>query len=369
MRSVQSATELKVDRTKIRFDSRDSGRSRIARKSRNIIRSRGTSKSVGRGDWLDAKTHARPDGARSTQDGEIGTDDAPQGGDLDRAIAPGTDPDQPRRDAESAAGDPSSGASRSTGVDRGRCAQPAMAESRENAAPAPPEEPAAPESPVVAEKAEPQPPPPPRRRPDQEGDRIAGRRDGERDQSRPRSRSAQPARWKQGYRSAVAESDRWKRREMLVRQQIAGITAEAEKLEREADELDAERDVLERERDATKAALAKASTRSGFAVLPYKGPNGTWRRPIVVECTGGGAKLQPRGPSFTALELSPRIHPRSSDFVKAIARELFHIRSADTPDGTPAVPYIVFLVRPDGIAPTTSPVPASSRWESHSATS
>ena len=101
--------------------------------------------------------------------------------------------------------------------------------------------------------------------------------------------------------------------------------------------------------DATKAALAKASTRAGFAVLPYKGPNGTWRRPIVIECTAGGAKLQPRGPSFTGIELSPRIHPRSSDFVKAIARELFHIRSADTPDGTPAVPYIVFLVRPDGI--------------------
>ena len=156
----------------------------------------------------------------------------------------------------------------------------------------------------------------------------------------------------QGYRSAAAESDRWKRREMLVRQQIASITAHAVKLEREADLLDAERDVLERERDATKAALAKAGARrTGFAVLPYKGANGTWRRPIVVECTAGGAKLQPNGPSFGTLELSPRIHPRSSVFVKAIARELIHIRSAETPDGTPAVPYIVFLVRPDGIAP------------------
>src|SRR4029077_12081477 len=108
----------------------------------------------------------------------------------------------------------------------------------------------------------------------------------------------------QGYRSSLAESDRWKRREMLVRQQIAGITAQAEKLERDADEFSAERDVLERELDATKAALAKASTRSGFAVLPYKGPNGTWRRPIVIECTGGGAMLQPRGPRFTGPELS-----------------------------------------------------------------
>ena len=153
------------------------------------------------------------------------------------------------------------------------------------------------------------------------------------------------------YRSAVAESDRWKRREMLVRQQIAGINAQAEKLERDADALDAERDVLEHERDTTKAALAKASKRSGFAVLPYKGPNGTWRRPIVIECTHGGANLQPHGPTFTALELSPRINPKLSTFIRAIARELFHIHSSDTPDGTPAVPYIVFLVRPDGIAP------------------
>jgi hypothetical protein len=86
-------------------------------------------------------------------------------------------------------------------------------------------------------------------------------------------------------------------------------------------------------------------------VLPYKGPNGTWRRPIVIECTRGGASLQPNGPKFTILDLSPRILPRSSVFVKAVARELFHIRSADTPDGAPAVPYIVFLVRPDGVGP------------------
>ncbi len=124
-----------------------------------------------------------------------------------------------------------------------------------------------------------------------------------------------------------------------------------QKLERDADALDAERDVLERELDATKAALAKASKRSGFAVLPYKGPNGTWRRPIVIECTRGGASLQPRGPKFTVLDLSPRIRPRSSTFVRAVARELDHSQSTNTPDGAPAVPYIVFLVRPDGVAP------------------
>jgi hypothetical protein len=148
---------------------------------------------------------------------------------------------------------------------------------------------------------------------------------------------------------AVAESQRWKRREMLVRQQIAGLTERAERLDRDVQSMDAERDVLARERDALKAALTKAGQRSGYAVLPYKGPTGTWQRPIILECTAAGAKLQPDGPSFTALELSPLIHRRSSPLVQAIARELIHIRSSDTPDGAPAVPYLVFLVRPDGI--------------------
>ena len=226
-------------------------------------------------------------------------------------------------------------------------AAPPLAESHE-CSPAPASEPAAPEGTVVEEKSAPRPPEPAIEDPTKKA--LASLAAATEKETKAAEESDRRARaLEQGYRSAVAESDRWKRREMLVRQQIAGITAQAEKLEREADEVAAERDVLERELDATKAALAKASTRAGFAVLPYKGPNGTWRRPIVVECTGGGAKLQPRGPSFTGIELSPRIHPRASEFVKAIARELFHIRSADTPDGTPAVPYIVFLIRPDGI--------------------
>ena len=136
---------------------------------------------------------------------------------------------------------------------------------------------------------------------------------------------------------------------MLVRQQIAGLTERADELENAAESLDAERDVLAHERDALKAALTKSSRRSGYAILPYKGPNGTWQRPIVLECAAGGVRLQSQGRSFAGLELSSLLHPRSSPFVRAIAHELLHIRAADTPDGAPAVPYLVFLVRPDGI--------------------
>ena len=86
-------------------------------------------------------------------------------------------------------------------------------------------------------------------------------------------------------------------------------------------------------------------------MLPYKGPNGTWRRPIVLECTAGGVKLQPKGLTFTAMDLSPLINPRLSPLVRAIAHEMLHIQASDTPDGAAAVPYLVFLVRPSGIRP------------------
>ena len=152
-------------------------------------------------------------------------------------------------------------------------------------------------------------------------------------------------------RNSVAESQRWKRREMLVRQQVAKLNRRAEQLEQAVMTEDAERDVLARERDALKAATVKASQRSGYSVLPYKGPNGTWRRPIVLECSGNTVKLLPGGKTFSMLELSPLINPRSSPVILAIAREMLHIQQSETPDGAPAVPYLVFLVRPDGIRP------------------
>ena len=97
--------------------------------------------------------------------------------------------------------------------------------------------------------------------------------------------------------------------------------------------------------------LTKVGQHSGNSILPYKGPNGTWRRPIVIECVGNVAKLQPQGQTFSMLELSPLISPRSSPVVLAIAREMLRIDRAGTPDGAPVVPYLVFMVRPNGIRP------------------
>jgi hypothetical protein len=155
----------------------------------------------------------------------------------------------------------------------------------------------------------------------------------------------------QARRTAVAESDRWKRRESLVRQQLALLSDKALKIDREVDTLAAERDVLARERDSLKAAIAKNQGKGSYAVLPYKGSNGTWRRPIVLECSNGTVSIRPKGPTFTMLDLSSILNPRSSPVILAIAREILRVQSSASPDGAPVVPYFVFLVRPDGIRP------------------
>ncbi|WP_165223530.1 hypothetical protein [Aquisphaera insulae] len=150
---------------------------------------------------------------------------------------------------------------------------------------------------------------------------------------------------------ALAESDRWKRREMLVTQQVSTIADRVKKIDQQVDDLAFERDVLARERDALKAAVAKQSGKGSYAVLPYKGPNGSWRRPIVLECVNGTVAVRPNGPVFSMLDLASMGTPRSSPVILAIARELLRVQGSDSPDGAPVVPYFVFLVRPDGIRP------------------
>ncbi|MDG3003421.1 hypothetical protein [Paludisphaera mucosa] len=149
--------------------------------------------------------------------------------------------------------------------------------------------------------------------------------------------------------AASAEAEKWRRREMLVKQQVALLDRQAQKIARDVDAYAAQRDVLARERDALKAAVANAPGEGSYAVLPYQGENGTWKRPIVIECNAGSVTIRPDGPTFSLLDLSGLINPRSSPVVVAIARELLKIQTSASPDGSPVTPYFVFLVRPDGI--------------------
>ena len=150
-------------------------------------------------------------------------------------------------------------------------------------------------------------------------------------------------------KAALAESERWRRRESLVRLQLDTLDSKVRKLENHVDEMALERDALEKELDARKAMAAQNRSRPGQAILPHRGQNGTWRRPIVVECTNGMAILRPQGIGFGLLELASGFGPASNPFVATVAREALRIQGNKSPDGQMVIPYIFFLVRPDGI--------------------
>jgi hypothetical protein len=150
---------------------------------------------------------------------------------------------------------------------------------------------------------------------------------------------------------ARAESDQWKRREMLIRDQISSLENRAQQIEAESEMIALERDVLARQREekVDRQAKARERAKSSFAVLPYKGSNGSWQRPIPIECHNGTVTLQPNGPSYSLAELRMMLYYRSNPFIAAIAHELMRTQQASSPDGAPSVPYFLFVVRPDGI--------------------
>ena len=125
----------------------------------------------------------------------------------------------------------------------------------------------------------------------------------------------------------------------------ARASAEADALERQRDAL-AERVRAER----TERAIAAARARDSYAILPFKGANGTWRRPLVIECRADRATLLPDGPSFSLSQLEMGFS-RSSPIRGAVLGAFARIEGEATPDGMASVPYLLFLVRPDGIRP------------------
>ena len=151
----------------------------------------------------------------------------------------------------------------------------------------------------------------------------------------------------------LAREKKYREREGLIRRGAARAEALARRAEVAADSLARDRDILARKRDQERNDLeaARLHAKDGVAVLPYKGPNGTWRRPIPIECRGSLATIQPGGPSFDIGSLVGLVNPRTHPMVAAVARILFRTRDLAAPDGTAPEPYILFLVRPDGIRP------------------
>jgi TolA-binding protein len=113
--------------------------------------------------------------------------------------------------------------------------------------------------------------------------------------------------------------------------------------------------------------LRKNGTKQrSYAIVPYKGANGTTRRPIYIECTADAVTIQPEGIRLAAADFDGPI--RSGNPLAAAvraAREELNARAiavggdaAELPD-----PYPLLIVRPGGATAYAVALSAISAWD------
>ncbi|WP_153555864.1 hypothetical protein [Roseimaritima sediminicola] len=124
--------------------------------------------------------------------------------------------------------------------------------------------------------------------------------------------------------------------------------------------------LLEQQIDAEKKRLEELREQvSGrpprVVIVPHQGPNGTDQRPIYVECTADGLRLQPEGAFISKLQVESARGPAGGNPLDAALRTIrYHWQQTD-PDG-PA-PYPLLIVRPDGIETYAAARAAMQRWD------
>jgi hypothetical protein len=118
----------------------------------------------------------------------------------------------------------------------------------------------------------------------------------------------------------------------------------------------------------TEAELTEMRARGGppksFAIVPYKGANGTFRRPIFVECTAEAVTIQPEGIRLTVEDFDGPL--RSGNPLAAAIRaahEELNARAAAAGQAEMPDPYPLLIVRPDGAGAYVAALDAIRSWD------
>jgi hypothetical protein len=116
--------------------------------------------------------------------------------------------------------------------------------------------------------------------------------------------------------------------------------------------------------DTEKQTLAKlreeAENQSPrIVIVPHKGPNGTDRRPIYLECTSEGLTIFPEGNRITLVELERAVE--STNPLDAALRTIRLHALGQYRDAAP--PYPLLVVRPDGIESYAAARGAMRDWD------
>ncbi|MGI9470377.1 MAG: hypothetical protein ACR2NZ_02515, partial [Rubripirellula sp.] len=120
------------------------------------------------------------------------------------------------------------------------------------------------------------------------------------------------------------------------------------------------REQLESEKEAVEKLRADSENKTPRVVIvPHKGPNGTDRRPVYLECNRDGVTILPEGSKISIEELEGSSY--SANPLDAALRviRLHTMREY----GDPAPPYPLLVVRPDGIATYGAARRAMKDWD------
>ena len=112
--------------------------------------------------------------------------------------------------------------------------------------------------------------------------------------------------------------------------------------------------------------LRKAATgERSYAIIPYKGPNGTFRKPIYIECYKEGVIIRPEGIRFEASDFAaPNLPGNPLAAAIRASREYLKSKAAKAGQPEPPDPYPLLLVRPDGIQQYHLARTAITSWDS-----
>ena len=139
-------------------------------------------------------------------------------------------------------------------------------------------------------------------------------------------------------------------------------SVDQEQAEREAERL---RQLIVDTEKQLEELREQASGKHAYAVVPYKGKNGTYRKPIYIECSAKGIVLQPEGLRFKQSDFAALSWP-GNPLAAALraTREHLIAKAARAGEPEPPDPYPLILVRPDGITPYVVARRAITSWDS-----
>lgn len=163
----------------------------------------------------------------------------------------------------------------------------------------------------------------------------------------------------QHIQELLAELEQLQRTAELAQSDMLSDKSADEARGREISEL--EQQLLDAKQELIKQKLEKPKgDKPIFAIIPYAGPNGTYRRPIYLECREDRLLIQPEGIALSAEDLQPPYGPGNP-----LDAALRIIRTQYVPanHAVTSTAYPLLVVRPSGIRTYTMARAAMSGWD------